>query len=356
MDAGVINQVHVVHAGGTGGHAGKTGKEAIDVPNDFGSRRPAALKHVLDQVDAPARGIELIPKQHVGRTGCRTEAAVNAGAQDSVRFRGIGIGELGEGKRGLHYTPAHIRPGLRTPLGSKLSLTRFVKANSAASWVGKTLTAARTEVGERTSVAWPPSGATRRRTSDAPASAEGSSRSQTNPPAQSNIICPPASSAMLTASSAPQLGAIEMRHSGGSTSFPFAANGITSRTACQSCRDATAPMVLTSPNDRSRTSSIDLRWGSEAANPSRRNAVTAAPAPASSAPGIRAATFAGRWAAPETSPGEAMAAAIAATALPGSSPRSRTVSSVSGRGSVLSVTSVRTASVPQEPTISLDRS
>src|SRR5580692_9433939 len=248
MDAGVVNQVHVVHAGGTGGHAGKA---AIDVPNDFGSRRPAALKHVLDQVDAPARGIELIPKQHVGRTGCRAEAAVNAGAQDSVRFRGIGIGELGEGKRGLHYTPAHIRPGSRTPFGSKLSLTRFVKANSAASWVGKTSTAARTEVGARTSVACPPSGATRRRTSAAPASAEGASRSQTNPPAQSNIICPPASSAVLTASSAPQLGAIEMRQSGRSSDFPFAAKGATSRTACQSWRDATGPMALTSPNDRS---------------------------------------------------------------------------------------------------------
>src|SRR5881392_345245 len=30
--------------------------------------------------------------------------------------------------RGRRYTPAYIRPGLSTPLGSKLSLTRLVKA------------------------------------------------------------------------------------------------------------------------------------------------------------------------------------------------------------------------------------
>ena len=102
MDAGMVDQVHVVHARGTGGHAGKTGKAAIDVPDDFGCARPAALQHVLDQVDAPARGIELIPKQHVGRTGRSAEAAMNAGAQDSVRLpRYSGSASWASGERGL---------------------------------------------------------------------------------------------------------------------------------------------------------------------------------------------------------------------------------------------------------------
>jgi len=61
---------------------------------------------------------------------------MHAGAKDPVRFGDVGIRELGETEAGLHwttrpdYTPAHIRPELSTPLGSKLAFTRFVKAAS----------------------------------------------------------------------------------------------------------------------------------------------------------------------------------------------------------------------------------
>ena len=51
-----------------------------------------------------------------------------------------------------------------------------------------------------------------------------------------------------------------------------------------------------------------------------------------------------------------MALVIASTALAGSRPRIRSVSSVSAAGSTLIVTSVMAASVPQEPAISLQRS
>ena len=37
-----------------------------------------AFKHLLDQVDSPARAIELIAKQLVGRTGCGTKPAMHA--------------------------------------------------------------------------------------------------------------------------------------------------------------------------------------------------------------------------------------------------------------------------------------
>ena len=87
------------------------------------------LQHLLDQIDAPARGIEFVAEQHIGRAGRGAEAAMHAGAQDLFRFRDLRIGQLGEGEGGLHrYTPAHMRPGLSTPLGSKLSFTRLVSA------------------------------------------------------------------------------------------------------------------------------------------------------------------------------------------------------------------------------------
>ena len=98
----VIHEVHVMHARGTSGHAGKAGEAAIDVLDDVRRGVPAVLKHILDQVDAPARGIELVPQQHVSRTGRSTKAAMHAGAQDSLCFGNIGIRELGERKGSLH--------------------------------------------------------------------------------------------------------------------------------------------------------------------------------------------------------------------------------------------------------------
>jgi hypothetical protein len=64
--------------------------------------RAVVLQHVLDQIDAPARRIELIAQQHIGRTGRGAEAAVHAGAQDFFGFRDLRIGELRQGEGGLH--------------------------------------------------------------------------------------------------------------------------------------------------------------------------------------------------------------------------------------------------------------
>src|SRR5207248_6740195 len=159
---------------------------------DVGGGRPLVLQHVLDEVDAPARGIELVAEEHIGRTGRGAEAAVHAAAYDFFRFGSIGIGELGQGEGCLQnglsaelHTPAHIRPRLSTPLGSKLSLTRRVNAASAGSWGSNTPTAARNATGARTSVAWPPSAAVARRIRRAPASSDASASSQISPPAQS---------------------------------------------------------------------------------------------------------------------------------------------------------------------------
>ena len=60
VGAGVIDQVHVVHAGRTGRHAGEARQAAVDMLGHLRRRRPVLLQHVLDQVDAPARPIELV--------------------------------------------------------------------------------------------------------------------------------------------------------------------------------------------------------------------------------------------------------------------------------------------------------
>ena len=98
--------------------------------------------------------------------------------------------------------------------------------------------------------------------------------------------------------------------------------------------------------------SAALRCATEGATPSSRSAVSAAPA----ATGMLFRRRGGRCAAPETSQGKPMAAAMARTAAPSSSPRTITVVSVSGCGSTLMVTSVIAPSVPQEPAMSLQRS
>src|SRR3569623_1998983 len=167
MVAGVIDEVHVVHARGARRHAGEAREAAVDVLDHLGRRRTVLFQHLLDQVDAAARGIQLVAEQHIGRARGGAEAAMHAGAQDLLRFGGLRISELGEGEGGLHYTPAHMRPGLSTPMGSKLSFPRLFSARTPGSSGWNTSTAARTAAGARTSVAWPPSSATAVRTEPA---------------------------------------------------------------------------------------------------------------------------------------------------------------------------------------------
>ncbi len=94
----LVHQMHVVHAGWTGRHAGQARQAAIDVLDLDLARRAVLLQHVLDEVDAPARRIQLVAQQHIGRAGRGAEPAMHAGAQDLVGFRDIRIGELREGR------------------------------------------------------------------------------------------------------------------------------------------------------------------------------------------------------------------------------------------------------------------
>ncbi len=85
IGAGVVDEVHVVDARRAGRHAGEAGEAAVDVLHDLRRRGLAALQHVLHQVDAAARGIELVAEEEVGRAGRGAEAAMHAGAQDRLR-------------------------------------------------------------------------------------------------------------------------------------------------------------------------------------------------------------------------------------------------------------------------------
>ena len=102
VGAGVIDQVHVVHAGRAGRHAGEAGQAAVDMGDDFPVGRASVLQHVLDQVDAPARAVELVAQRHIGRAGRGAEAAMHAFAQDAFGFRDMRVGELLGREGGLH--------------------------------------------------------------------------------------------------------------------------------------------------------------------------------------------------------------------------------------------------------------
>ncbi len=94
MDTGMIDEMHVVDAGRTRGGAGEAGQTAVDMRHRFGVGRPAVLQHVLDEIDAAARAIELVAERHIGGTGGGAETAMHAFAQDGLGFGHMRIGEL----------------------------------------------------------------------------------------------------------------------------------------------------------------------------------------------------------------------------------------------------------------------
>src|SRR5688500_9117662 len=122
------------------------------------------LQHLLDQVDAAARAIELIAQEHVGRTCCGTEPAMHAGAQDLVGLADVGVGELLEGEFCLHLAATRDnRPRLRMSDGSNDALTRAVSAAMPPSSGGKTSMVSRRASDARISIACPPIAPTRSR-------------------------------------------------------------------------------------------------------------------------------------------------------------------------------------------------
>src|SRR5690606_32011987 len=95
-------------------------------------------------------------KRHIGGTGRRAEAAMDAAAEDLFRLRHLRIGELFGGEIRLQlYTPA-ILPGLNIPSGSSFCLIRADRAATASISRSNAGRAALACSGARTSVACPP--------------------------------------------------------------------------------------------------------------------------------------------------------------------------------------------------------
>ncbi len=110
-----VDEAPVSHARRTRGLAAAAGEAAIEMhPRRCGDL--LALERLLDEVDASARTVEIVAQQLVGRAGRRAEAAVDARAQDRVRFATLGrvADEIGE--RGLHVSvPARPPEGHCAP-------------------------------------------------------------------------------------------------------------------------------------------------------------------------------------------------------------------------------------------------
>ncbi len=101
MDAGMVDQMHVVYARRARRRAGKTGQTTIDMGHGFGVGGPAVFQHVLDEVDATARAVELVAERHIGGTGGGAKTAMHALAQDGLGFGHMRIGKLRGRKIGL---------------------------------------------------------------------------------------------------------------------------------------------------------------------------------------------------------------------------------------------------------------
>src|SRR5512134_4158786 len=80
-----VHQPAVAHTGRAGGLARAAGKAAVEMELRF-CRRHRPLEHLLDEVDAATRAVQLVAQELVGRAGCRAHAAMRALAQDRVRF------------------------------------------------------------------------------------------------------------------------------------------------------------------------------------------------------------------------------------------------------------------------------
>src|SRR3954451_24467490 len=78
-----VDELAVLHAGGTRRLAGTAGEATVEVQLRA-LRDRCALEHLLHEIDAAARAVELVAQQGIGRAGVEAEAAVHALAQDRV--------------------------------------------------------------------------------------------------------------------------------------------------------------------------------------------------------------------------------------------------------------------------------
>ena len=128
--ARIVGQMPVIDAAWACRHAGVAGQAAVEMRAHLPGRR-LSLKHRLDEIDAAPRAVAFVAEQKVCRAGGDAEAAMDAAPQDIVGLLQAGIAQLFESEVRFHdfQTPAYMRPGLRTPAGSKaflIACTSFI--------------------------------------------------------------------------------------------------------------------------------------------------------------------------------------------------------------------------------------
>ena len=143
-----VEQAAVLDTRRTGRLARTAGQAAVKVQAGLLGDR-LAFEYLLDQIDAPARAVELVAEQLVGRAGRRAEAAMHATAQDCL---GLPAGrrvadEVGEFR--IHQNSAYRRPGLRMASGSKDFLRRRCSASRAGDSGAKAPSRQRSDSGAR---------------------------------------------------------------------------------------------------------------------------------------------------------------------------------------------------------------
>src|SRR6185437_3357071 len=118
-----IDEAPVANARRTRRLATAAGEATIEVELRPGGHF-GAFERLLDEVDAPARPVQLVAEQLVRRARRRAEAAVHARAED--RFRLLAVGRVRDGGQQprLHQSAAYMRPRFRIPCGSNTCFSR----------------------------------------------------------------------------------------------------------------------------------------------------------------------------------------------------------------------------------------
>lgn len=85
----------------------------------FSIRNPFVFQHILDQVDAAARAIQLIAQHLICRAGRSAEAAMHTGPEDFICALGARIAQLLFAECRLHRLPHQSR--IKNATGVKLA-------------------------------------------------------------------------------------------------------------------------------------------------------------------------------------------------------------------------------------------
>ena len=99
--AAQVDQMAVFHAAGAGGFAVAAGQAAVQVLLGFAGGL-GAFQHLLDQINAPARAVQLVAQQLVGGAGGSAKAAVHAVAHNGLGGLAVGRVLVLRRKRDLH--------------------------------------------------------------------------------------------------------------------------------------------------------------------------------------------------------------------------------------------------------------